>query len=136
LAASFRQAVNNFLLGSDPSTVLKWIYVANAGIFYFIIRELGKATSLWMITRTSKTYFGSFWNVSDMLCTSLALCSTVALRFHYNYYANANLDDTQQLRQLLAITTGFLWLRVLNLLKAINLQLATFVLAILQASYI
>ena len=40
-------------------------------------------------------------------------------------------DDTY-LRGLLAVTTGFLWLRVLNFLKAINMQLATFVLAILQ----
>ena len=36
------------------------------------------------------------------------------------------------LRFLYAITTGFLWLRVLSFLKAINCQLATFVLAILQ----
>ena len=42
------------------------------------------------------------------------------------------IKDDNALRGLLAITTGFLWLRVLNFLKAINMQLATFVLAILQ----
>lgn len=38
------------------------------------------------------------------------------------------------LRGLLATTTGLLWLRVLSLLKSINSQLATFVLAIIQIS--
>jgi hypothetical protein len=41
-------------------------------------------------------------------------------------------DDLDTLRCLLATTTGLLWLRVLSLLKSINSQLATFVLAIFQ----
>lgn len=43
-------------------------------------------------------------------------------------------DDIGPLRGLLATTTGLLWLRVLSLLKSINSQLATFVLAIFQIS--
>lgn len=57
--------------------------------------------------------------------------STVAMRVQFkrdeiDYYS---LDP---LRGLLATTTGLLWLRVLSLLKSINSQLATFVLAIFQ----
>ena len=40
--------------------------------------------------------------------------------------------DMDPLRGVLALTTGLLWLRVLSLLKSINSQLATFVLAIFQ----
>lgn len=43
-------------------------------------------------------------------------------------------DDINALRGLIATATGFLWLRVLSLLKSINPQLATFVLAIFQIS--
>jgi hypothetical protein len=40
------------------------------------------------------------------------------------------MEDANILRGLLAVTTGLLWLRVLSFLKAINIQLATFILAI------
>ena len=53
------------------------------------------------------------------------------MRNHFTFQ-ELGLENTAKLRGLLAITTGFLWLRVLSLLKAINMQLATFVLAILQ----
>jgi hypothetical protein len=42
--------------------------------------------------------------------------------------------ESNLLRVLLAITTGFLWLRVLSFAKSINIQLATFILAILSMS--
>jgi hypothetical protein len=131
LIVGYRVAVNRLLLGSPPGDVLVSIYVANAGIFYFIIRELGKAVSLCMITRHARIYFWSFWNVTDLLSTILALVSTVAIRGMF-ISNNTNVDNSGALRILLAVTTGFLWLRVLNFLKGINLQLATFVLAILQ----
>ena len=59
--------------------------------------------------------------------------STVAMRVQFKQEAidYANIDP---LRGLLATTTGLLWLRVLSLLKSINSQLATFVLAIIQIS--
>jgi hypothetical protein len=41
------------------------------------------------------------------------------------------MENANFLRGLLAVTTGFLWLRVLSFLKAINIQLATFILAII-----
>jgi hypothetical protein len=135
LICSYRGAVNRFLIGSPPGDVLVYIYVANAGIFYFIIREIGKAVSLCMITRRARIYFWSFWNVTDLLATILPLVSTVAIRMMFiSRKTPTNVDYSNALRILLAVTTGFLWLRVLNFLKGINRQLATFVLAILQVS--
>jgi hypothetical protein len=133
LIYSYRGAVNRFLIGSPPGDVLVYIYVANAGIFYFIIREIGKAVSLCMITRRARIYFWSFWNVTDLLATILPLVSTVAIRATF-ISRKTSVDYSDALRILLAVTTGFLWLRVLNFLKGINRQLATFVLAILQVS--
>ncbi|GKY92414.1 hypothetical protein MPSEU_000212000 [Mayamaea pseudoterrestris] len=129
----FRAGVNRLLLGHGSGAVMKWIYVANTGIFYFIIRELGKAISLCMITRRARIYFYSFWNLSDVMTTLLSMVSVVSIR---GYMATTSFEEGDDvfrwLRFLYAITTGFLWLRVLSFLKAINMQLATFVLAILQ----
>lgn len=111
--------------------VLRWIYVSNTGIFYFITREIGKFFSLLLISKQDRSYFFSFWNVIDLLATVLALVSTVSMRYHFDSLEEG-VEDLSRLRGLLAVTTGFLWLRVLSLLKAINMQLATFVLAIVQ----
>jgi hypothetical protein len=86
-----------------------------------------------MITRRARVYFQSFWNLADLLSTVLALTSTIAMRAALGP-TETNMAGDTNLRNLLAITTGFLWLRVLNYLKGINMQLATFVLAILQVS--
>jgi hypothetical protein len=131
LVIAFPGAVNRLLLGASPLTILNFIYVANTGIFYFIIRELGKAVSLCMITKRARIYFFSFWNLTDWLSPVLALVSVVTLRAHYIGEDQTHPVD-QNVRTLLAITTGFLWLRVLSFLKGINMQLATFILAILQ----
>lgn len=129
LIAGLRLAVNNLLLGSDPGTVINYLYLTNMGLFYFIIRELGKAVSLLMMTKRVRVYIWSFWNLTDLLSTALAIASVVAVRAHV-----VDGGDTvpMSLRNLIAVTTGFLWLRVLSFLKGINMQLATFVLAILQ----
>jgi hypothetical protein len=122
LIFGYRSAVHAVLLGSAPGTVLKYIYLANIGIFYFVIREIGKAISLGMITRRASVYL-TFWNLIDFLTTFLALISTVAIRCGFT-----------GLRSLCAVATGCMWLRVLSYLKGINMQLATFVLAILQVN--
>uniref|UniRef100_A0A7S2UNT3 Ion transport domain-containing protein n=1 Tax=Attheya septentrionalis TaxID=420275 RepID=A0A7S2UNT3_9STRA len=131
LLLSFRVSINGYLNGMDPKVVFTWIYIANACIFYFVIRELGKAISLSMITRGAffQSYFWSFWNIVDILATGLALGSTTAMRLNLDTDVSASSD---LLRALLAITTGLLWLRVLGLLKTVNMQLATFVLATVQ----
>ena len=67
-----------------------------------------------------------------MLAILLAAISSVTMRWQFTIGDELTIKNDTVLRGLLAVTTGFLWLRVLNLLKAINMQLATFVLAILQ----
>jgi len=126
-----RLAVNNLVFGHSLSVVLKWIYLANTGVFYFITREIGKMVAMLSISKQARSYFLSFWNVIDSLAVLLALASTVSMRHHF-HSLEQGLEDASMLRRLLAITTGFLWLRVLSFLKAINEKLATFVLAILQ----
>lgn len=123
--------MNTMISGDSLAVVLRWIYVANIGIFYFIIREIGKIFSLLSISKRARMYFLSFWNLIDFLATILALASTVSMRWHFAVN-DRGVDDLSMLRGLLAVTTGFLWIRVLSVLKAINMQLATFVLAIIQ----
>jgi hypothetical protein len=122
LIYGYRRAVNGVLLGRARGTILSHVFVTNIGTFYFVQREIGKAISLYMISRRRVRVYWTVWNVIDLLATFLSLSSTVALRLPY----------TPGLRTLYAITTGFMWLRVLSYLKGINMQLATFVLAILQ----
>jgi len=130
MIVGFRYAVNGMITGKNIETVLAWIYVANTGIFYFIIGEIGKVVSLCLLSKHSRRYFLSFWNLIDVLAILLATASSVAMRWQFAILEEG-LDDTNILRGLLAITTGFLWLRVLSFLKAINIQLATFILAII-----
>jgi hypothetical protein len=131
LIIGFRYAINKMIEGASVKTVLQWIYIANTGIFYFIIREIGKTVSFFLISTRARRYFLSFWNLIDATAVLLALVSTIAMRSYFTILKKG-IDDTPFLRILLAVATGFLWLRVLSLLKAINIQLATFVLAILQ----
>lgn len=137
LLIGFTNIANGLLLGSSVATVYAYIYVANAGLFYFVIREIGKAISLCMITRGSRLYFWSFWNVTDLLCTVMSLISTVLVRSYLSTPSESNYvsyNVSSEFRSFLAVTTAFQWLRVLNFLKGINMQLATFILAIVQVS--
>jgi hypothetical protein len=155
MIVGFRYAVNGIITGGSLEKVLSWIYVvrcnssllsafvtivpsshvllrqANTGIFYFLIQEIGKAVSLLLISSHSRKYFLSFWNVVDVLAIVLALLSSMAMRWQFAIHRES-LDDSNPLRGLLAISTGFLWLRVLSFLKSINIQLATFILAIIS----
>ena len=128
--ASYRASVDHLILGYPSETILRYIYLADIGIFYFIIRELGKAISLCMITNRPSIYFLSFWNLIDLWSTLLLLASVVTLRVHLT--VNPEDDTSDVLRSLMSIATGFFSLRVLNFLKGINMQLATFVLAIIH----
>ena len=128
LIGGYRGAVSGLLLGASPSAVLRYIYLANVGIFYFVIRETGKAISLCMITGRARVYFLSFWNLSDMLSTILSLTSLIIIR------STMESPDYGMIRNICTVTTGLLWLRVLSFLKGINIMLATFVLAIIQIS--
>jgi hypothetical protein len=123
LIFGYRSAVHALLLGKSSGSVLKHVYLANTGTYYFVIREIGKVISLGTITRQVQVYF-TFWNLIDLLATILTIVSMVTMRCNYT-----------PSRSLCAVTTGFLWVRVLGYLKGINLQLATFVLAILQVNF-
>lgn len=130
LIIGFRAAVDAMLTGKSPGLVLRWVYVANTGIFYFLIRELGKAITILERTKQATIYLWSFWNVTDILSTMLTLVSVVVIRVINSEFLD--LSNIQSTRVLLAISTGLLWLRVLSLLKTLNIHLATFVLAIIQ----
>ncbi|KAL7571743.1 hypothetical protein ACA910_002840 [Epithemia clementina (nom. ined.)] len=126
----FRLAVNSLVVGGKPGDVLMYVYITNIGLFYFLIRELGKAASLFSITKKARVYISSFWNVTDLLSTILTIASVIAIRRGFN--RNEVETDISGIRNLLAAATGFMWLRCLSFLKGINMQLATFILAILQ----
>jgi hypothetical protein len=130
LMVGFRFSVNSFLLGESFETVLRWIYVANTGIFYFVIRELGKCITILERTRHASIYLWSIWNIADILSTVFALTSTILIRV--NFSDTIDYGNINPLRAFLSVTTGCLWMRALSLLKSLNIQLATFVLAILQ----
>lgn len=42
----FRLAVNSLVVGKEPSEILTYLYIANVGLFYFVLRELGKGKSV------------------------------------------------------------------------------------------
>ena len=133
LIFSFRKCADGFVEGESPVTVMKWIYVANANIFYFIIRELGKAISLSLISARgfwSKFVWG-FWNVVDVFSILFSLASTIFLRVQFSEGFSLG-DESRAIRWCLSVATGLLWLRALGFLKTVNMQLATFVLATVQ----
>ncbi|CAB9503043.1 Potassium ion channel Yvc1 [Seminavis robusta] len=130
LIYGFRDAVNKLLVKGNPNAVLRSIYIANTGIFYFVIREIGKVISMRMIGRTRALL--SFWNLADLTATMFAFVSIMAIRSIQRPDDGLDIIDMHSFRNFLAVTTGLLWLRVLNLLKGINMQMATFILAILQ----
>lgn len=72
LIISFRAACKIFLTGGT-NAALYWIYVANSCTFYFIIRELGKGITIMERTKRARTYFLSFWTLTDILSICLAL---------------------------------------------------------------
>ena len=133
LIFSFRKCADGFVEGESPVTVIKWIYVANSTIFYFIIRELGKATSLSLISARgfwSKVFWG-FWNVVDIFSILFSLASTIFLRVQFSEDISLG-EESRAIRWCLSVATGLLWLRALGFLKTINMHLATFVLATVQ----
>ena len=133
LIFSFRKCADGFVEGESPVTVIKWIYVANSTIFYFIIRELGKAVSLSLMSARgfwSRVFWG-FWNVVDIFSILFSLASTIFLRVQFSEDVSLG-EESRAIRWCLSVATGLLWLRALGFLKTINMHLATFVLATVQ----
>jgi len=106
------------LYTSIPSVKLTFVTLLN---LYFFLRELYQMktmTSLGM----SEEYWTNWWNINDMLgsiCTYIAVGiaggSDVDVRTGSFYKAFA------------AITSVFLWLKLLSTIKVLNIKLATFV---------
>lgn len=162
LIVGFRGAVQRLLTRMpEDASILPYIYVCNTGIFHFFVREMVKLVSVWtngnnmhpadanksqnksiVMQKTDELQkkgqetirrLWSFWNLIDILSIVLALGSSLRMRQEESLYMSETVGRKERtLRALLAITTGFLWLRVLSFLKGLNRQLATFVLAILQ----
>lgn len=132
LITGFRLAVNHLIIGSPSRQVLKCLYLANIGLFYFIERELGRAVAFFSLTKQARSYFFSFWYVTDLISTFLVIASLVAIRRRLG--DNEPKTDMVAIRNLLAATTGFLWLRVLSFLKGTNIHLATCVQAVVQVA--
>jgi hypothetical protein len=133
LLSGYRGAVSSLLLGRSPATILRCIYFSNVGLFYFLIRDIGKMSTI----RSFSCYLLNFWNLTDLASTILALSSTIFMRYAMSRsnYSTTIPDSISGIRTFCAITTAFMWLRVLNYLKGVNVQLATFVLALLQVSF-
>jgi hypothetical protein len=117
LIFGFRLAVNNLLVHGDPNTIMKGVYIANTGIFYFIVREIGKVVGLKMVTHRAWDYLLSFWNLADIMATTFALISVISIRSISRSEDGLDIIEMTSFRSFLAITTGLLWLRVLNMLK-------------------
>lgn len=85
---------------------------------YFLIRKLSE---LFAVLRTSafKSHYVDFWNVIDL---SAVLLATAAL---LTRTTNA---------VFLALTMGMLWLKFLSYLTAVNMYLATFIMAVVEVS--
>lgn len=80
--------------------------------------------SLLMISRSvMKAHFLDVWNLIEIVALSLALATNLA----FQYSGKAYLNETA-----LAIAMGLLWLKLLGFLKALNREMATFILAIVQ----
>ena len=85
---------------------------------YFFLRKTSEVFALLRISkRTLKAYSCDMWNMIDLAAIVLSLVSCLV---HVNS------------PWLFAITTALLWLRLLGFLKAINMEFATFILAIIE----
>lgn len=145
LIATFKTTASYFLKGGvDAETIVQYIYITNACIFYFVIRELAKCISIsTLLSRNAflKRYLVTFWNVVDYLSIAFALTGTSLMRAGLSFrnedppYSLLS-PDSVELRVILALTMGLLWLKVLGVAKWLNVQLATFVLAIVQVGSI
>lgn len=128
----FRKGVDGYLVGQAKETVLKWLWCANAFAVYFGIREFSKGIALTAMARNwSQVYwnFGTIVNISSLFMVVMCI---LIMRLTVNDEIH---QATQTTRSMFALTTGFLWLRFLGVVKSINIKLATFVMAIVQVRF-
>jgi hypothetical protein len=86
--------------------VLVYIYVANAGIFYFIIREIGKAVSLCMVF-TGHEYISGALECHRFAGHDLPLVSSYYVMMFISEETNVDYSDALQFFSLLQLDS--LW---------------------------
>jgi hypothetical protein len=103
-SASFRELMSDALIVSI--------------CMYFFLRKTSEVFAMLRISgQTLKVYSFDMWNVIDLAAILLSLVSSLVDGNH---------------PWLFAITSATLWLRLLGFLKAINMEFATFILAIIE----
>ena len=128
LLFTFRETVDSFMKGITPSP---WAYyLANAAIYYFILRIWGKLISLYYFFKRYKLLrfrFSKIWGILDAFSV---LLSWICI-WRVGYLGRKEIVDiSDALRILIAVTTVLLWLNLIGTLTVVNVKLATFVLAI------
>ena len=104
---SFRKSSDGYVEGDAPEDIILWIYIANANIFYFLVRELGKGVSLGTIGGGAflTRFFWGFWSVVDIISIVFSLGSTIFMRVEFTGDMSLG-KESHPLRWCLAVTTG------------------------------
>ncbi|GMI32866.1 hypothetical protein TeGR_g2991, partial [Tetraparma gracilis] len=97
---------------------MAWIVSTLILAIAFIAREAMQIAAAFKID-TASAYFSSFWNFVDLASASLAI-ATVA--------SSLVSGPGETFNHLASVTVFFMWLKMLGLIKALNQQVATFVL--------
>ena len=124
-----RKSADGYLLGRDTISILHWIYAVNALTFYLTLREFCKAIALVTMAKSRKLFL-NFSNALNILSLVFLITSVLAIRLS----VPLEVEASQNMRILITITTGLLWIRLIGMLKSINVKMATFVMAIVQVS--
>lgn len=103
-----------------------WLLVVLIGS-YFLLQDVMTLASMMALSMDhSRQIFLShckdFWNVINFVSISFAMSTSVFIRFR----------PDASVATWLAITTGLLWIKFLGFLKAVNMELATFILAVIE----
>ncbi|GMI30895.1 hypothetical protein TeGR_g10828 [Tetraparma gracilis] len=97
---------------------MAWVVSTLILAIAFIAREAMQIAAASKIG-TASAYFSSFWNFVDLASASLAI-ATVA--------SSLASGPGETFNHLASVTAFFMWLKLLGLIKALNKQVATFVL--------
>ena len=131
LLTTFRLVVDDFFIRTKLSNLA--YYLANASTFYLILRTWGKLVSLYYFFKRFSIYEVRASKLWTILHTSSIGCSWICLWF-IGYFKNASeamsTIDLYNIRVFMAFTTVILWLHLIETTTYVNIQLATFVLAI------
>ena len=143
LMLSFRMgpAAALFHLAADDLGFRPHRYLISTAILCMSVSYFGTKTVHAMIAKyaLSQNLFWndalSFWNIVDTLPLVMVLLCSVAVDSALRMNMNSDMEGNVipfYLRSAVAITTPFLWLRILAFVKVRNKQLATFILCSIE----